>query len=280
MLLLLTLPGHDAEVGKLISTMARVRGLSANRLAATCGVQKSALLRFCKGQQGGYLSAEARERVLAELGWERGALSREQVHVWQIGALDDAKFVFGHVLQNGATLSFLKPPSPGTAARVAVGVTDEVPFIVFATYDLARDAEDPMVSNSAGPYRPAAGMLADARALEIAKQSPKAFSKVFAGPRATVAEVATSVFETPAIKRLLDLGFAEHEINDLAEDFVSMQCRTAPASMRKRLLAQWQANEIFRSSPIELRLKPAFKSAVDIYIAEMAVRPLKCRWES
>ena len=64
MLMLMLSARQDAELGELISTLARLQGLSANKLAIACGVQKSALLRFCKGQQGGYLSVDARERVL------------------------------------------------------------------------------------------------------------------------------------------------------------------------------------------------------------------------
>ena len=282
MLLLLMLMGQDAELGLLISTMSRVQGLSANWLATACGVQKSALLRFCKGQPGGYLSAEARERVLKELGWEKRALSRRRVHVWQLGELADAQFLFGRVLQNSAQLSFLKPRGTGDTARVAVGVAGDAPFIAFATYELPPADIDPMIANSAGPYRPASGMLVDTAKIELAKQSPKAFFKVFGqqtGSTSAEADIPISVVVSPAMQRLVELGFAEHEINDLAEDFLSMQCRTDPLSMRERLKTQWQSRGPLPPSSVELALEPALDKSIETYVAEMAARPFKGHWQ-
>ena len=170
MLMLMLLMQRDAEIGELISTMARVQGLSANKLAIASGVQKSALLRFCKGQEGGYLSVDAQERVLKQLGWEKMALSRRRVHVWQLSELADAQFVFGRALQNSAMLSFLKLRSTGDTARVAVGVAGNAPFIAFATYELPPASIDPMIANSAGPYRRALDKLADTGEIEVARQ--------------------------------------------------------------------------------------------------------------
>ena len=283
MLLLLLLTGQDAELGELISTMARVQALSANWLATACGVQKSALLRFCKGQPGGYLSVDARERVLKQLGWEKRALSRTRVHVWQLGELADAQFLFGRVLQKSAQLSFLKQRGTVDTARVAVGVAGDAPFIAFATYELSPAVVDPMIANSAGPYRPALGKLADPGDVELARQSPKAFFKVFGGQAGSVYAVAVkplSVVESPAMRLLVDLGFAENEMNDLAEDFLSMQCRSDPLSMRTRLRAQWQSRALLHLSSVEPALEPALDKALDISIAEMTARPLKGHWGS
>lgn len=283
MLMLLTVLRRDAELGELISTMARVQGLSANRLAIACGVQKSALLRFCKGQQGGYLSVEARERVLKHLGWEKKALSRRRVHVWQISGLADAQFVFGRVLQSSARLSFLKQRGSDDIARVAVGVAGDVPFIAFATYELPVAAIDPMIANTAGSYLPASGKFADTGEIELARQSTKQFYDVFGEPTEStcaVAETPISVVESPAMERLVDLGFAKHEIDDLAEDFLSMQCKSDPLSMRKRLKAQWQSQALLDLSSVKTALEPALDKAVDTYIADMAARPFKCHWRS
>ena len=281
MLMLMLAAGQDAELGELISTMARVQGLSANRLAIACGVQKSALLRFCKGQQGGYLSVDARERVLKQLGWEKRALSRRRVHVWEFSELADAQFLFGRVLQNSAMLSFLKLRGTGDTARVAVGVAGDAPFIAFATYQVPVATIDPMIANSAGSYRPASRKLVDTGEIELARQSPKEFFKVFGqrtGSTATKADTPISVVESAAMQRLVDLGFAEQEIDDLAEDFLSMQCRVDPLSMRKRLKAQWQSQALFHPSSVELALEPGLDRAVETYVAEMAARPLKGHW--
>ena len=281
MLMLMLAMGRDAELGELISTMARVQRLSANKLAIASGVQKSALLRFCKGQEGGYLSVDAQERVLKQLGWEKMALSRRRVHVWQFSELADTQFVFGRVLQNSAMLSFLKLRSTGDTARVAVGVAGNAPFIAFATYELPPAAIDPMIANSAGPYRPAFDKIADTGEMEVARQSPKAFFQVFGeqtGSAYAVADTPISVVEWPAMQLLVDLGFAEHEMNELAEDYLSMQCRSDPLSMRKRLKAQWQSRALFRLPSVELALEPALEKAVDTYIADMAARPFKGHW--
>ena len=281
MLMLMLSAGQDAELGELISTLARLQGLSANKLAIACGVQKSALLRFCKGQQGGYLSVDARERVLKQLGWEKRALSRGRVHVWELSELADAQFLFGRVLHNSAMLSFLNLRGTGNTTRVAVGVAGDAPFIAFATYELPPAAIDPMMTNSAGPYHPAFGKLSDTGEIELARQSPKAFFKVFGeqtGSAYAVADTPISVVEWPAMQLLVDLGFAEHEMNELAEDYLSMQCRSDPLSMRKRLKAQWQSRALFRLPSVELALEPALEKAVDTYIADMAARPFKGHW--
>ena len=281
MLMLMLSAGQDAELGELISTLARLQGLSANKLAIACGVQKSALLRFCKGQQGGYLSVDARERVLKQLGWEKRALSRGRVHVWELSELADAQFLFGRVLHNSAMLSFLNLRGTGNTTRVAVGVAGDAPFVAFATYELPPAAIDPMMANSAGPYRPALGKLADAGEIELARQSPKAFFEVFGEQTASayaVADKPASVVESPAMQNLVDLGFAVHEMNDLAEDFLSMQCRSDPLSMRTRLRAQWQSRALLHLSSVEPALEPALDKAVDTYIADMAARPFKGHW--
>ena len=280
MLMLMLAMGRDAELGELISTMARVQRLSANKLAIASGVQKSALLRFCKGQEGGYLSVDAQERVLKQLGWEKMALSRRRVHVWQFSELADTQFVFGRVLQNSAMLSFLKLRSTGDTARVAVGVAGNAPFIAFATYELPPAAIDPMIANSAGPYRPAFDKIADTGEMEVARQSPKAFFQVFGehtGSADAIADTSASVVESP-MHLLVDLGFTAVEMNDLAEDCLSMLCRSDPLVMRKRLKAQWQSRALFHLSSVELVLEPALEKAVDTYIADMAARPYKGHW--
>ena len=281
MLMLMLLMQRDAEIGELISTMARVQGLSANKLAIASGVQKSALLRFCKGQEGGYLSVDAKERVLKQLGWEKMALSRRRVHVWQLSELADAQFVFGRALQNSAMLSFLKLRSTGDTARVAVGVAGDAPFIAFATYELPTAAIDPMIENSAGPYRPALHKLADTGEMELARQSPKAFFQFFGdhtGLADAIANARVSVVESPATQLLVDLGFTAVEMNDLAEDYLCMQCRSDPLAMRKRLKAQWQPRGLPHLSSVELALERALDKAVDTYIADMAARPYKGHW--
>lgn len=279
-MLLLLLMDQEADVARLISTLARVQGISAYRLAEKCGVQKSALLRFCKGQQGGYLSEEVRERVLAELGWEKEGLSPARVHTWKIADLDDAQFLFGIALQGRAKVSFLRVEG-SSQLRIGVAVAGDAPIIVSATYGIPPKKDDPMISKSAGPYRPAAGLFADLRVLEAVGHTPKSFFKFFRKqPVFQPGQVGTSLPDDPALGRLANLGFEESEIDALVEDFLSMQCRVNPLAMRERLKAQWKGQEIWHSSPDRPGLAAAMEGAVDTYLGERAARPYKYNWGS
>ena len=277
-MLLLLLMHQDADVARLISALARVQGISAYRLAAKCGVQKSALLRFCKGEQGGYLSVEARERVLTELGWERDGLSPARVHTWKIADLDDAHFLFGIALQSRAKVSFLRVEG-SSHLRIAVAVAGDAPIIVSTTYAIPPTMDDPMISKSAGSYPPAEGTFADLRVLETVGQSPKSFFKFFRKqPVLLPGKVGTS--HPDDLGRLTDLGFTESEIDALIEDFLSMQCRVDPLAMRERLKAQWKGQEIWRRSPDRSGLEAAMEGAVDAYLGERAARPSNYNWRS
>lgn len=279
-MLLLLLMLQDADVARLISTLARVQGISAYRLAAKCGVQKSALLRFCKGQQGGYLAVDARERVLAELGWEKDGLSPARVHKWKIADLDDAHFLFGIALQSRAKVSLLQVEG-SSQIRIGAAVAGNVPIIISATYGIPPKTDDPMISKSGGSYPPAVGLFADLRVLEAVGQSPKSFFKFFRKqPVLLPGKVGTSGPDDRAFARLADLGFAVSEIDALVEDFLSMQCRVDPLAMRDRLKSQWKSQEIWNSSPDRPGFAAAMEGAVDSYLAERAARPFNYNWGS
>jgi hypothetical protein len=201
------------------------------------------------------------------------------VHTWKIDRLDDAQFLLGLALQGRARLSLLEARG-SNSIRIAVGVVGDTPLVVFATYDVPPNTEDPIIAKSMGPYEPATGIFVDLRVLEAARQSPKSFFKIFRERPSSPsidAKVASVLADSPALKRLADLGFEESAIDALVDDFLSMQCRVDPLSMRERLKKQWQAQH---SSPGELCIAAAMEGAVDTYLTERAARPYAHSWLS
>ena len=107
----------------------------------------------------------------------------------------------------------------------------------------------------------------------------KFFFKVFRKQPASVpVVVATSLPDSPALKRLAALGFDESEISALVEDFLSMQCRVNPLSMRERLKKQWREQEILLSSSSQVELAAALESTVNGYVTERAARACAYDW--
>jgi hypothetical protein len=89
-------------------------------------------------------------------------------------------------------------------------------------------------------------------------------------------DIASSLSQSPAIERLVELGFREDDIDALAEDFLAMQCRIDPQGMHRRLKEQLQAQAILSKSPVELGLD----GAIDAHIEHQAAMPPNYKWVS
>lgn len=274
MIVLTFLLERQAEAAKLIATLARVQRLSLSRVAINGGVQKASLLRYCKGQEGGYLSADARDRVLKVLGWEKGGLTLRRVHVWQFTDAEDARFLLGTALERRAKVTVSAQHE--SARRLAVGVWNEVPLVIAADYPPGETNSDPLVTEVAGAFEPARSDDLDARALDVARQSPKAFFKLF-GPRDEVSppEIAPPANVPAGVQELLALGFSQKEINAMAEEFLARRCRRDPNEMEARYERYFQSiGSVIPSSPTPNWLQRGLKSTARDRVAELARRRL------
>lgn len=273
MILLTLLLERQAEVAKLITTLARVQMLSLSRLAINSQVQKASLLRYCKGQEGGYLSTDARDRVLKVLGWEKGGLTPCRVHVWQLNDAEDARFLLGTALERRARLTVVA--QSGSTRRLAVGVWNEVPLVIATDYAPSETNSDPLVTEVAGSFEPARSADLDARALDAARQSPKAFFRLF-GPRDELSGIGPSADIPAGVRELLALGFSRDEINAMAEDFLSRRCRSDPSEMEARYERYFQScGSVVPSSPAPDWLKRGIKMTARNRVTELAERRLK-----
>lgn len=273
MILLSLLLERQGEGAELIARLARVQNLSLTRLAAASDVQKASLLRYCKRQPGGYLSEDARDRVLKELGWQNGGLTSRRVHIWELMDVDDAEFLLATALGGKARLSLLA--QHGDTRRIAVGVWGNAPMIVATEYALDGTKDDPLTSHIAGSFG-SAKLDIDSRALDAARQSPKAFFKMFGSPDDSLASKGSGTIEVPTgVQELLDLGFSHSELNDMAEDFLAMRCRREASEMQARYERFFQyAHAATPSKPTPVWLKTGLERTARDRVAELAKRPL------
>lgn len=282
MLLLSLLLANTQDIANLITVMARVQRLSLTRLAAESGVHKSQLLRFCKQEQGGYLSDAARQRILETLGWNQTGLSVKRVHTWRVDDIEDARFLFKRALQSSAAISQVAGAG-NDVPRVAIGVSGGAPLIVSATYRIESPCEDPMTADTRPLYSDARDLAAASRVdLSVAQRSPKAFFDLF-GSGHTVPATAPandSTHESP-LKSLYSFGFSNEQIRELAEDFITLQCRQHPLVMTARLVEKLLLDEMTgqtRMGDHAKGLRQQLESAAKDVIASSASRPFVHPW--
>lgn len=279
MLLLALSLARDADVATLITTLAKAQKRSIASVAAESQVQKSALLRFCNRSSGGYLSQDARDRVLSALGWSRAGPSAERVHVWRLEEVAEARFLFQRALDGQARLSEVKQHDAQQGARLFVGAAAGAPMIVSATY--SEDAGvDPLIAD-VGPFVPEERGQLELPALgNLAKvqESPKAFFAYFGVPSGSLGEVAkpSSAPDSP-LNSLHEMGFEDDLLNALVEDFITLQCKIDPVRMRARYIKQIYGGPVLPDT-FQKSLRPGVEAAAEQAIDQLARRQFALNW--